>query len=159
AAVMAIGVSATVWRFLWAPPVDLSLSTHSWDVIGLVGSATTLLVLVLVPPVPGLLLTSVVFVSQVAVTVLTLPIVGVVAPTVAEDQKGMASGWYQAGALGGTGVGGGAGVWLVTHSGPATAGIVLALAMMICAVSLFYIPNVRPASGSRIVERWRFFWS
>jgi predicted MFS family arabinose efflux permease len=159
AAVMAIGTSAVVWRFLWAPPVDLSLSTHVWYVTGLVGSAATLLVVVLVPPVPGLLLTSVVFVSQVAATLLTLPVAGMIAHTVAEERKGMASGWYQAGSLCGTGVAGGGGVWLVTHSGTVMAGAVLAVSMLICSVALFYIPNVRPMSRSRIVERWRFFWS
>jgi len=159
AAVIAIGGSAIVWRFLWAPPVDLSLSTHFWYVIGLVGSAATLLVVVLVPPVPGLLLTSVVFLSQVSAGVLTLPVAGMIAHTVAEHKKGMASGWYQAGSLCGTGVAGGAGVWLVTHSGAVTAGAVLVVSMLICAVALFYIPNVRPMSRSRIIERWRFFWS
>ena len=159
AAVIAIGSSPVVWRFLWAPPVDLSLSTHFWYVIGLVGSAATLLVVVLVPPVPGLLLTSVVFLSQVAANVLSLPVAGMIAHTVAEDQQGMASGWYQAGSLCGAGVAGGAGVWLVTHSGTTTAGVVLAVSMLICSVALFYVPNVRPMSRSRIVERWHFFWS
>jgi len=159
AAVMAIGTSAMVWRFLWAPPVDLSLSTHLWYAIGLIGSAATILLIALVPPVPGPFLTSAVFLAMVAATVLLLPIAGMIAHTVADDKKGMASGWYQAGGLGGTGVGGGAGVWLVTHSGTVTAGAVLAISMLVCSVALFYIPNVRPMSRSSILERWRFFWT
>ena len=39
AAVVAIGNSAYIWRFLWAPVADLLLSTRVWYLIGLVALA------------------------------------------------------------------------------------------------------------------------
>ena len=90
-----------------------------------------LLLVAVVPLHPGVLLTSLVFLSQAAVTVSLIPVGGTIAHTVAEERKGSASGWYQAGSLAGMGVGGGAGVWLVTHSTVATSGAALAGAMLI----------------------------
>jgi len=157
AAIVAIGSSSMVWRFLWAPLVDLSLSTHSWYTMGIAGASATLLLVALVPPVPGVFLTGLVFVSHVAATVIVLPISGMIAHTVAEEKKGSASGWYQAGGLSGLGIGGGAGVWLATHSGSATAGAVLAAIMLLGIVALHFVPNVRPVAGSRMGDRWRVF--
>ncbi|HEY6915547.1 MAG TPA: hypothetical protein VI413_12790, partial [Paludibacter sp.] len=34
ASVTAIGLSANIWRFIWAPMTDLSLSLNKWYVIG-----------------------------------------------------------------------------------------------------------------------------
>ena len=73
----------------------------------------------------AVLLTIVVFVSQVAGTFTLLPISGFMAACVKENSKGQAAGWYQAGSLLGTGAGGGAGIWLVTHESVLMAGIVL----------------------------------
>src|SRR5436190_22681921 len=57
----------------------------------------------------------VVFVSQVAGTLIVLPVGGLMVHRVAEGAKGRAAGWYQAGNLGGNGIGGGVGVWLASH--------------------------------------------
>ena len=155
AAIVAIGNSAMVWRFMWAPPVDLLLSTHAWYAIGLVAASATVLLVALVPTGPSLFLTSLVFVSQVAATVTILPLAGMIAHTIEEEKKGGASGWYQAGSLAGVGIGGGAGVWLVTHSSSATAGASLAALMLVCVLALRFVPNVKPVGGSGIGERWR----
>lgn len=157
AAVVAIGNSANVWRFLWAPLADLSLSTHIWYLIGIVGAAATLLLVGIVPPHPGALLTGLVFLSQVASSVIMLPIGGMIAHTVVEEKKGSASGWYQAGAMAGIGVGGGVGVWLAAHSTSATAGSILAAAMLACAPALYFVPNVRAVPGTQLRVRLRGF--
>ena len=77
---------------------------------------------------------AVVFISQVAGTLIVLPVGGLMAHTVAEEAKGRAAGWYQAGNLGGNGVGGGAGVWLASHFSKEVAGGTLAVAMLASAV-------------------------
>ena len=61
------------------------------------------------------MLMAIVFISQVASTFIVLPVGGLMAHTVANQAKGRAAGWYEAGNLGGTGIGGGAGVWLANH--------------------------------------------
>ena len=115
--IVALGVSANLWRFLWGPVADFTLSARRWYLIGLVTTAVTLLLLGLIPLRPDStgLLNAVVFISQVASTLVMLPLGGLMAHTVSDDMKGRAAGWYQAGNLGGNGIGGGAGVWLAAH--------------------------------------------
>lgn len=95
------------------------------------------------------------FVSQIAASFIVLPVGGLMAHTVAEDAKGRASGWYQAGNLGGTGIGGGAGVWLASHFSRGMAGSFLALAIIACAAAIYFVPDVRIVSTETIRERIR----
>jgi len=116
ASIVAIGVSANLWRFLWGPVADLTLTARRWYLLGLGTSAATLLLVALLPLHQNAvaILMAVVFVSQVAGTLIVLPVGGLMAHTVAEKAKGRAAGWYQAGNLGGNGIGGGVGVWLAS---------------------------------------------
>src|ERR1700751_5068383 len=101
ASIVAIGVSANLWRFLWGPVADLTLTARRWFLIGLAMSAVTILWLGLLPMQPtqtGLII-AVTFISQVASTFVMLPLGGLMAHTVPEEAKGRASGWYQAGNL------------------------------------------------------------
>ncbi|MEO6580339.1 MAG: MFS transporter, partial [Sphingomicrobium sp.] len=84
-----------------------------------------------------------------------LPVGGLLAHTVSDDAKGRAAGWYQAGNLGGTGLGGAAGLWLATHFSRGTAGSVLALAMIASGLSIFFVPDVRLAVTESIGQRLR----
>jgi MFS family permease len=157
AAIVAIGLSSNVWRFLWGPVADLTLSLRKWYWIGLGTCAGSLFLLSLIPIRPSntALLTTMVFISQVAGTLVVLPVGGLMAHTVAEEEKGRASGWYQMGNLGGSGLGGGAGVWLASHFSSQLAGSTLALAMLLCATALYLVPDVRPVAGDRIGRRMR----
>jgi len=47
--IVALGVSANLWRFLWGPVADFTLSARRWYLIGLVTTAVTLLLLGLIP--------------------------------------------------------------------------------------------------------------
>ncbi len=117
ASIVAIGVSSNLWRFLWGPVADLTLTARRWYLLGLGTSAVTLLMVALLPLHQNAVavLMTIVFISQVAGTLIVLPVGGLMAHTVAEGAKGRAAGWYQAGNLGGNGVGGGVGVWLASH--------------------------------------------
>ena len=143
ASIVAIGVSANLWRFLWGPVADLTLTARRWYLLGLGTSAATLVILALLPlhenAVPVLM--TVVFISQVAGTLIVLPVGGLMAHTVAESAKGRAAGWYQAGNLGGNGIGGGAGVWLASHFSKEIAGGALAIAMLASAAAIYLHPT------------------
>ena len=80
-----------------------------------------------------------------------------IAHTVVDAKKGSASGWYQAGNLGGMGIGGGVGVWIATHSSSGAVGFALAAAMLPCAAALYFVPNVKAVSGERLRLRVRGF--
>ncbi|MCW3092502.1 MAG: hypothetical protein JWP81_3571 [Ferruginibacter sp.] len=144
AAIIAIGFSANLWRFLWGPVVDISLSLKKWFWIGLLVCTASLLLLCFTPfNVKGkLLLTIIVFASQVAGTFMLLPVNGFMAKCIEENKKGKASGWYQAGSLVGVGLGGGAGLWLATHYTVVIAGIVLCAASVVFALVILLIKDV-----------------
>src|SRR5438105_15652054 len=47
--IVAIGVSANLWRFLWGPVADLTLTARRWYLLGLSTAAATVLVLAFIP--------------------------------------------------------------------------------------------------------------
>ncbi len=154
AGVVAFGVSANLWRFLWGPVVDMSLDLKKWFWIGLLTSLVALLVLCFTPfTINGIvLLSAVVFISQVAATFIILPVNGFMAKGIEENKKGKASGWYQAGSLAGTGFGGGAGLWLATHYSVAMAGVVLCVLSLLFALVIFRIQNIPHQQGETLVH-------
>ena len=156
-AIAALGVAANLWRFLWGPVADLTLTVRRWYYIGIGSSAATLLILAFLPlnGPAGRWLGMVVFLSQVAATLIVLPVGGLMAHTVAEEAKGRAAGWFQAGNLGGTGLGGGAGLWLASHFSRGMAGSVLTLAILACAVAIYFVADVRIVSTETISQRIR----
>jgi MFS transporter, PAT family, beta-lactamase induction signal transducer AmpG len=160
ASIVAIGVSANLWRFLWGPIADLTLSARRWYLVGLSTAAATLLLLALIPlnqDTVGVLMT-VVFISQVAGTLIVLPVGGLMAHTVAEVSKGRAAGCYQAGNLGGNGIGGGVGVWLAAHLSKEVAGEIVALAMLASAVAIYFASDARVVTTESFGERMRILW-
>ncbi len=160
ASIVAIGVSANLWRFLWGPVADLTLTARRWYLLGLGTSAATLLLLALLPLHPNAVavLMIVVFVSQVAGTLIVLPVGGLMAHRVAEGAKGRAAGWYQAGNLGGNGIGGGVGVWLASHFSKEIAGGGLAIAMLASAGVIYFASDVRVVANETLGERMRILW-
>jgi PAT family beta-lactamase induction signal transducer AmpG len=157
AAIVAIGISSNIWRFVWGPIADITLTLRRWYLLGLFACAASLVFLSTIPlnPRAAGLLTAAVFLSQVAATFVVLPLGGLMAHTVADDAKGRAAGWFQAGNLGGMGAGGGAGVWLAEHVSTSAAGVVLALAMAGCAAALLFVPDVQPAAHETLARRMR----
>src|SRR6266550_1937714 len=49
ASIVAIGVSANLWRFLWGPVADLTLTARRWYLIGLATASASLLLLGFIP--------------------------------------------------------------------------------------------------------------
>ena len=157
ASITALGLSANIWRFVWAPLTDLTLSLHKWYLIGLGFCATTLLLLCFTPfnnNATGFLSFIVLF-SQIAGTFVVAPVGGFMAKTISEEKKGRAGGWYQAGNLGGTGIGGGAGIWLSIHFSYHIAGVVLSIAMLGCAAALYFVPQVRSEKDKTLKESFK----
>src|SRR6476661_1814684 len=160
ASIVAIGVSANLWRFLWGPVADRTLTARRWYLLGLGTSAATLVILALLPlhqnAVPVLM--TVVFISQVAGTLIVLPVGGLMAHTVAESAKGRAAGWYQAGNLGGNGICGGVGVWLASHFSKEIAGGALAIAVRASAGAIYFASDARILATETLGERMRILW-
>jgi len=156
AAITAIGLTANVWRFIWAPLADMLLSLHKWYLIGTVLCATAFLILFFIPVEKGskTILTIVVLFLQMAATMVISPVGGFMAKTVNEEKKGRAGGWYQAGNLGGAGIGGGAGVWLSVYFSFSITVIVFAFTVLLCALALFFLPQVYAEKGKNLKDQF-----
>jgi MFS family permease len=90
----------------------------------------------------------VVLVSNVAVTFLGSAVESLMAHATPDGEKGRAGGWFQAGNLGGFGLGGGAGLWLAQNlAAPWMAGVVLGVACALCCLALVFVPE--PAASPR----------
>lgn len=160
AAITALGLSANIWRFLWAPFTDLTLSLHQWYLIGTGLCAVTLLLFCFIPlnTDSNGILSITVFVTQVAATIVVSPVGGMMAKTVPKESKGRAGGWYQAGNLGGAGLGGGAGVWISTHASFQGAVIFLSIVMVCCCLALFFVPHVNARKDNTLREGFKIIY-
>jgi len=89
AAIVALGVSANVWLFGWGPVVDLTLTPRRWYLLAVVVSAGTLFLLGIIPFQQSAIaiLTAMVFISQIAVTFVVLPMGALMAYTIPDDAQ------------------------------------------------------------------------
>jgi MFS family permease len=150
AGLMALGLLPHTWKFAWAPIVDTTLTRKRWYVISCVLSAAGIFAFGAIPPTgPGLaLMSAVVFVANVAVTLLAMAVESLMAYATPEHLKGRAGGWFQAGYLGGSGIGGGVGLWLAQGlPAPWMAGAILGSACLLCCGVLALVPE--PAATHR----------
>ena len=142
AALVAVGIVPHTWKFLWAPLVDATLSRKTWYLIASVFSAAGILATGIVPIQAAKLplLTAVILISNFAVTFLGMATDSLMAYATPPEWKGRAGGWFQAGNLGGTGIGGGVGLWLAQRL-PAQwmACAILAVACLLCSFALCFL--------------------
>lgn len=144
AALVALGLLPHTWKFVWAPIADTTLSRKKWYVLAAVLSSAGIFATGAIPPTQaGLaLLSLVVFVSNLAVTFLGMAVESLMAYGTPENEKGRAGGWFQAGNLGGSGLGGGAGLWLGQQlPAPWMAGAILGGLCLLCCLALFRVPE------------------
>jgi len=139
AGLVALSFIPHTWKFLWAPIVDTTLRRRVWYLIGAVATALGIALTSMLPlsarALP--LLSVVVVVSNFGVTLLGMATESLMAYGVPESEKGRAGGWFQAGNLGGAGLGGGAGLWLAQHLKAAwMSGAALGAVCLLCALAL-----------------------
>ena len=151
AAIAALGAAAlapNTWKVLWAPLVDTTLTARTWFWLGAVATGASLLAIAFLPLTVSLLplFGSLVLVNSFAASLTAIATDRMMAYDTLEREKGRAGGWSQAGNLGGSGLGGGAGLWVAQHSGhPWLAGAVLGLACMAAAWPLLRLPDPPPS--------------
>ena len=144
ATLIAVSFIPHTWKFAWAPIADTTLTRKTWYVLGcLVSAAGIWATGALHADQAHLgLLTTVILISNVAVTFLGMSVESLLAYGTLPEQKGRAGGWFQAGNLGGSGLGGGAGLWIAQHmAAPWMAGAALAAACLMCMIGLFFVPE------------------
>ncbi len=164
ALLIASGMFPHVWKFLWAPIADTTLTRKRWYVISCVLCALGVLALAAIPLNKDNLLTLQIvnFVANLACTFLGMSVEGLMAHSTPPDKRGTAGGWFQAGNLGGYGLGGGAGLWMATnlpsaaHPIPIISGAVIAVAFLACIAALALVPEAPPETrGESIIASVR----
>lgn len=153
AALIATTLVPHIFKFIWAPLVDTTLSFKKWYCIASIISSIGIIPLGFLPlkesGLPGL--TIIILLSQFAVTFLCMATEGLMAYDVPAALKGRAGGFFQAGNLGGVGLGGGLGLFLAQRvSEPWMVSVSLGILCLLCASALFYYrdPKITIKEGS-----------
>ena len=141
-------------KWIWAPLVDITLTPRRWHLLSTALTAAGTLAMSLIPLGPRTLvvLLAVIAVTSLVNTVVAMAIEACMTADTPPDQAGRVSAWYQAGNLGGTGLGGGLGLWLLeTLPQPWMAGAIMGALMLACCGALAFV-NERPATPHRVGE-------
>jgi len=136
---IAVSYLPHTFKVLWAPVIDTTLSNRAWYWIANVVTGGLMIVSGLVPMDTASLplLEVIVFAFNVSATFVGMSVESLMAYGAADEEKGRVGGWFQAGNLGGQGVGGGLGLWLAQYfDAPWVAGVVLGAASLACALAL-----------------------
>jgi MFS family permease len=145
ASLVALNLFPQVWKFLWAPVADKTLTRKRWYLLSSVvcAAGTFSMATVRLGPQTIGLMSGIVLLTSVASTFQGFAVEGLVAYLTPPQERGRVSGWFQAGNLGGSGIGGGAGLWLLNAvPSPWMAGAILAAGMLTCAIPLLWIDDV-----------------
>jgi MFS family permease len=142
-ALIAISNMPQVAKMFWAPLIDTTLSVKAWFLVGAALVAPSYVITGLLPvgarSIPALTVLAVV--ASFAATFMGMACESLMAHATPPERLGQAAGWSQAGNVGGTALGGAAGLFLVDslHS-LLTAGWVMALLSALCSVALLFAP-------------------
>jgi len=159
AALVAAGLSPHIFKFLWAPLVDSTLSAKKWYWIANTLSAVGMLSMGMLPVTGAnlVLITSIVWLANFAVTFVAMATESIMAYDVPDDLKGRAGGYFQAGNLGGTGIGGGVGLFLAQRlPDPWMTAVIIAVSCFLCGLGLFFVNDVKSnVRGESLVTSFR----
>lgn len=134
------------WKVLWAPIIDTVGNPKLWYGLGATVTGLTILAMSMLPAtareVP--VITTLALLSSAASTLVSMSSEIFLAQSVPAAMQGRASGWAQAGNLGGGGVGGGVGLLIAEHvSQQWVSGAVLALICFACWACVRFVPPAR----------------
>lgn len=146
ALLVAAGMLPHIWKFLWAPIVDTTLTRKRWYMLAVVLCTLGITAMSAIPlgKQNMRLLEATIFVANLASTLVCMSIEGLMAHATPPAERGRVGGWFQAGNLGGSGLGGGAGLWMATHfSAPWMAGAMLGAIFLAGSLALRWIPEAK----------------
>jgi len=150
AALVALSVLPHTWKFFWAPIIDVTLSQKQWYLLAGAPCAIGIAAMGFFPATKtGLAaLSVVVFLTSLTTTFLGMSVESLLAHGTPEELKGRAGGWFSAGNLGGNGIGGGLGLFLVErlHS-PWIASCIVGGLCLLCSLALAGVPAPVRLSG------------
>lgn len=151
AGLIAISYAPQTWKFLWAPIVDLTWTRRGWYFAALLTMVGGLLAMGWFGSDGRALgvLTVVVVAANLASTVIGMAVESLMAHATPDEKKGRAAGWFQAGNLGGGGIGGGLALWLIQDRGLSVTASAASLAAicLLCGAPLLRMPEPAPSAA------------
>ncbi|MEQ1503356.1 MAG: MFS transporter [Myxococcota bacterium] len=133
-------------KWTWAPVIDVTLTPKRWYVLGTTASALGVFLMSAVPMSHSTLgwLLAVIAIASLLNSIVGMSIEAMMAQTTVPEEQGRTSGWFQAGNLGGAGLGGGLGLQMLEGlPSPWMAGAVLGALFMLCNLMLFAVPELQ----------------
>ena len=120
ATLAAWSLAPQTWKVLGGPLVDTTLTNKAWYAISAVVTGLLMTATAIIPLSAATigLITILVFIFSTATGFNALAADSIMAHATVPEEKGRAGGWSQAGNLGGSGIGGGLGLWLSQHGSP-----------------------------------------
>ena len=155
-ALSALVILPQTWKFFWAPVVDVTLDQRKWYFISGILTAVGIAAMGFFPPTKAGLaaLSAVVFLASGATTFLGMACESLIAHATPDEMRGHVSGWYQAGNLGGAGIGGGLGLELAQRlPAPWMASTIVAVLCLLCCAAFLWAPAPEPAFAKGNVLR------
>jgi MFS transporter, PAT family, beta-lactamase induction signal transducer AmpG len=143
ASLVTLNLLPHTWKFAWAPIADSTLTRKRWYVLGNLASCITILTLAFIPVTSSNvgMIEVLVVVNSLAITFVGMSVEGLMSHATPPEQRGRAAGWFQAGNLGGNGIGGWLGLTVATHGSTQEAFVVIACVLGACTLALKLVPE------------------
>ncbi|HVV65511.1 MAG TPA: MFS transporter [Rhizomicrobium sp.] len=142
AGLAALSLFPQTWKVVWAPLVDTTLTIKRWFLLSAIVTGALMIATAVIRPTAGNLawIEALVVVFSLTSSFNAMAADSLMAHATAPEEKGRAGGWSQAGNLGGSGLGGGAGLWLAQHvAGAWISGAALGLVCILSAGAMFWL--------------------
>ncbi|MBM4368633.1 MAG: MFS transporter [Deltaproteobacteria bacterium] len=140
----AVQLAISWMKWTWAPVVDVTLTPKRWYHIATSTSAVAVIGLASFPinQENMALLLAIVAAGAVVNSIVGMSVEAIMAHATPEAEQGRASGWFQVGNLGGSGVGGGLGlIMLEGLPWPWLAGVIMGASFLLCGIGLRWLPD------------------
>jgi PAT family beta-lactamase induction signal transducer AmpG len=143
--IIASGMLVNWLKWLWAPIVDITLTPRKWHLFATLLSGVGVFAMSAVPldreHLP--LLIFIIAAANIINSIVGMAVEAIMAGSIPASEAGRVSGWFQTGNLGGVGLGGGLGLYLLEHlSKPWMSGAIMAVLFFACCIPLVFTPHV-----------------
>lgn len=145
ALIIASGTMIHWLKWLWAPVVDITLTPRAWYVLSTVLSGVGVFAMSAAPldtqhfPLLIFIIAAANFVNS----IVAMAVEAIIAGSIPPHHAGSVSAWFQAGNLGGIGLGGGLGLYLLVHLPKEwMSGAIMAALFCACCAALPFTPEV-----------------
>jgi MFS family permease len=141
--IVVIASLPSIWSFLWSPLADVGMRRRSWAILSAFAAGIASCAAILGVHGSQALLTPLLFLMN-AFSGLLSSSCGALMTSIPAELRGRASGWYQAGNLGGTAIGGGLFIWLADHTSLPALAIATAAMMLLPSLAALLIEEAPP---------------